>query len=72
MSPKVRDSIYIALAIINTALLTASEQSLVPTAYAHYVALASVLVAAMLPKFMAPTLLPAPAPVPAAPPPGAN
>ncbi len=59
LSPKVRDTIYIALAILNTGLLTASEQSAVPTQYAHYVALASLVLAAMLPKFMAPTLPPA-------------
>ncbi len=54
MSPKVRDSIYIALAIVNTALLVATQQNLVAAPYAHYVALASVLVAGMLPKFLAP------------------
>ncbi len=61
MSPKVRDTIYIALAVLNTALLAASSQNAVPQAYAHYVALASLIVAGMLPKFMAPapTLPPA-------------
>ncbi len=59
MSPKVRDTIYIALAVLNTALLAAAEQSAVPTQYAHYVALASLIVAGMLPKFMAPQLPPA-------------
>ncbi len=62
MSPRVRDSIYIALAIINTALLAATNQSLVPSQYAHWVALASLVVAGMMPKFMAPgPVLPPPA-----------
>ncbi len=62
LSPKVRDTIYIALAITNAALLAASEQNAIPAAYGHYFAIASLLVASMMTKFMAPAPPAPPAP----------
>ena len=59
MSPKVRDSIYLALAVLNAALEAMTRQDVLPAQYAHYVALASILVAAMLPKFLSPPMVPA-------------
>ena len=54
MSAKVRDSVYIILALLNTVLLTCTQQNLIPVQYAHYAALASIVVAALMKEFGAP------------------
>ncbi len=52
MSSKVSNGIYIFLGILNAALLAATQQNMVPVQYAHYVALASIVVAGALKSFM--------------------
>ncbi len=48
MSPKVRTSIYGALVLINVVLGVCAQQDAVPAAYAHWVALASFVCAALM------------------------
>ncbi len=74
LSPKVRNGLYIALVLLNTVLAVLSGENAMPAAYAHYVALASLVVAALMKQFGAPELPPAQhtEPVPVAPPPGVN
>lgn len=66
MSPKVRNSIYVALGVVNTVLLVCSQQNAIPVQYAHYVALASIVVAAVMKEFGSDAAA-APAAPPAAP-----
>ena len=51
MPPKVQDDIYIALFMANAALTACTETGVLPATWGHYAALASLVIAAMLPKF---------------------
>ncbi len=76
LSPKVRNGIYVTLVLLNAVLAVASEQSIIPSAYAHFVALGSLLVTGLMKQFGAPEVpvaAPAdPVSVPVSPPPGVN
>jgi hypothetical protein len=51
MNTNQRNLVYLALGILNAALLAADQQGAVPAQYAHYAALASFLLAALLKEF---------------------
>ncbi len=61
MQNKTLYALYTMLGVVNTVLLAATQQNLVPVQYAHYVALASIVVAGALKSFL---------PTPPAPPAG--
>ncbi len=65
LSPKVRNSIYLALFLVNGTLAALVQQNVVPVAYAHWAALGSLVLAAAMKNVLAQD--PPPAAPPAAP-----
>ncbi len=61
LSPKVRNSIYLALFLVNGTLAALVQQGSVPVAYAHWAALASLVLAAAMKQVLAQDPPPPPA-----------
>ena len=51
LSAKQRDSIYLAVFLINGILAACVQQSLLPSSYAHWAALASLILTALMKQF---------------------